>query len=598
MMKRLRLLLLLPVLALSLVFSLSPVRIAQAQNVQDFDIKSFAADYYLGKNADNEAELRVEERITAVFPEYDQNHGILRAIPKTYEDKSLQLKVAKVTDRLGNAYSYSSSTQNDNLVLKIGDAGKYVHGEKTYVISYTMRDVITYYDEHDEWFWDVNGTEWMQPFGSVTARIHIPNGLAESISKSPKCFTGALGSTASNCEITQSVENDATIINVRAANLLPGQNLSFVMGFEKNTFSPYQPSLWEVVRPLLFLSPLVLLPLLTTIWLVSRWRNSGRDPKGKGVIVPQYTPPKGLNAITSEGIMQEKVRTSAITAAIIELAIAKYLIIHEIASDKKHAKPEYSIELVKPLEGLTAEQLLLVQGLFGKAPSTGQKVEMKSLKNKLYGDVVKIHKQTMQSLYKDGYFANDPIKAPRGFMIGGVLATLIGFMLAFTVILTPIGIGLITSGLIMMFAARTMPARSVKGVETKEYLLGLKAYIKLAEKDRIAFLQSPEGVKQFGQAGKHSTQVKLFETLLPYAMLFGLEKQWAEQFKDLYNEPPEWYQGNTSAFRTGYLVGSLHSFNTAATSTFTAPSSSGSSGFSGGGGSSGGGGGGGGGGGW
>ncbi len=597
-MKRLRLLLFLPVLVLSLVFSLASMRSARAQNVQDFDIKSFTADYYLGRNADNEAELRVEERITAVFPKYDQNHGILRAIPKKYEDNSLKLKVIGVTDQLGNEYPYSSSTQNDNLVLKIGDANKYVHGETTYVISYTMRDVITYYDEHDEWFWDVNGTEWMQPFGSVAARVHIPNGLAESISKSPKCFTGAMGSTASNCEITQSVENDNTIVNVRAANLLPGQNLSFVMGFEKNTFSPYQPSLWEVISPLLFLSPIVIAPLVTVIWLVNRWRKSGKDPKGSGVIVPQYTPPKGLNAITSEGIMQEKVRTTAITAAIIELAIAKYLIIHEIASDKKHGKPEYSVELVKPLEGLTPEQLLLVQGLFGKAPTQGQKVDMKSLKNKLYGDVAKIHKQTMQSLYADGYFANDPIKTPKVFLIGGVLAALIGFMLAFTVVLTPFGIGLIASGLIMMFAARTMPARSVKGVETKEYLLGLKAYIKLAEKDRIAFLQSPQGVKQYGQTGKHSTQVKLFETLLPYAMLFGLEKQWVEQFKDLYSEPPEWYQGNTSAFRTGYIVGSLHSFNAAAASTFTAPSSSGSSGFSGGGGSSGGGGGGGGGGGW
>jgi len=80
--------------------------------------------------------------------------------------------------------------------------------------------------------------------------------------------------------------------------------------------------------------------------------------------------------------------------------------------------------------------------------------------------------------------------------------------------------------------------------------------------------------------------------------LFGLEKKWAEQFADLYREPPSWYDGNVSGFRTAYLVSSLGDLSSATAASFSAPSSSGSSGYSGGGGFSGGGGGGGGGGGW
>jgi uncharacterized membrane protein len=91
--------------------------------------------------------------------------------------------------------------------------------------------------------------------------------------------------------------------------------------------------------------------------------------------------------------------------------------------------------------------------------------------------------------------------------------------------------------------------------------------------------------------------IKLFEDLLPYAMLFGLEKEWAEQFNNLYTQPPGWYSGNMSTFNAIYLANAMSGFNSASSNVFTAPSSSGSSGF-GGGGFSGGGGGGGGGGGW
>jgi uncharacterized membrane protein len=114
-------------------------------------------------------------------------------------------------------------------------------------------------------------------------------------------------------------------------------------------------------------------------------------------------------------------------------------------------------------------------------------------------------------------------------------------------------------------------------------------------------LQSPEGAEKLPLAEQFDpkspeAKVKLFEKLLPYAMLFGLEKDWAKQFDDIYTNPPGWYQGNWSAFNAGYLVGSLNDFNAASATSFASPSSSSGSGFSGG--AAGGGGGGGGGGGW
>jgi uncharacterized membrane protein len=125
--------------------------------------------------------------------------------------------------------------------------------------------------------------------------------------------------------------------------------------------------------------------------------------------------------------------------------------------------------------------------------------------------------------------------------------------------------------------------------------------MEMAEAERIRYLQGPEGAEKIPtglDTEDPKEKLKLFEKLLPYAMLFGIEKKWAKQFEGLYTQPPEWFHGNNlNSFSTGYLIGSLGSIKSASSAVFTSPQSSGSSGF-GGGGFSGGGGGGGGGGGW
>jgi uncharacterized membrane protein len=126
-----------------------------------------------------------------------------------------------------------------------------------------------------------------------------------------------------------------------------------------------------------------------------------------------------------------------------------------------------------------------------------------------------------------------------------------------------------------VFFAILMGHRTKKGVEIKEKLLGLKMYLESAEKDRIKFHNAPEKNPQ------------RFEKFLPYAMVFGVEKEWAEQFKDIYKEQPEWYEGvGGQTFNSVVLANSLNSFSrTASGSMISAPSSAGSggSGFSGGG---------------
>jgi uncharacterized membrane protein len=121
--------------------------------------------------------------------------------------------------------------------------------------------------------------------------------------------------------------------------------------------------------------------------------------------------------------------------------------------------------------------------------------------------------------------------------------------------------------------------------------------MQIAEAERIKLLQSPSGRYTEKIDTSDGTQVvRVYERLLPYAMLFGIEKEWAKQFAALYAEQPEWYHG-TGTFNAVLFASAMHDFSVASSQSFTSPSSSSSSGM-GGGGFSGGGGGGGGGGGW
>ncbi len=131
------------------------------------------------------------------------------------------------------------------------------------------------------------------------------------------------------------------------------------------------------------------------------------------------------------------------------------------------------------------------------------------------------------------------------------------------------------------------------GAELRDHLRGMHLYIKVAEQDRLRVLQSPEGALRTPvHVDDPREMLKLNERMLPYAVLFNLEKDWAEQLAVQYEDGrPDWYVSN-QPFNAAIFAAGVSGLSTSA-STVTASSTSGGSS---GGGSSGGGGGGGGGG--
>ena len=111
-----------------------------------------------------------------------------------------------------------------------------------------------------------------------------------------------------------------------------------------------------------------------------------------------------------------------------------------------------------------------------------------------------------------------------------------------------------------------MPAKTRQGALAKEHILGLKRYLTVAEKDRIEFHNAPE------KNPEH------FEKLLPYAMVLGVEQEWAKQFAGIYNQQPNWYDDSSGKYFTAFaLTDSLNNFQAKADTTLASRPSSASS---------------------
>lgn len=564
------------VLALMVMLGATPLASA---DTSDFTIDNFAADYTLGED-DPQGTLTVHEQLTVNFSDY--NHGIYRAIPDRYNSMPQHVHIIAVT-RDGANEHYSKSTSNQNVVLKIGSPTTTITGLHHYEVDYKVYNVIRFVGDRQELNWNVNGTQSQQPFLHVTTQLHVPAELTGKLTDA-KCYTGIIGSTGSDCLVTT---NRGVITFTTTRQLNGGETLTFNAQVPHGYFArPTLVDRWDDYKGMIL--PAVGLPLLALLLGAQAWLRSGRDSKGRGTIVPEYAPPADLKPAEVDVLLNNTLGKNAVAATIIDLAIRKYLKIHETESKGVLGfgrSKAYSFEQVT--QSNTAElnnyEGLVLAGLF----ASGTVVTIDSLSGSFYKTVQSLQKSIPKSLANRGYFRTNPATAGSLWHWSGI-ALGIGalFLIRYGVGLT---IGLVAAGLILLFFGFLMPSRTRQGAEAKDAVEGLKLYLNTAEKDRIAMLQGP-GAPYAAQSAEPTKTVELFEKLLPYAMVLGVEKQWAKQFEGIYSSPPDWYSGNWTTFTTLNFANSLSGSVGAMSGSFAAPSS-GSSGFSGGAGGGGGGGG-------
>ncbi|MDX9855264.1 MAG: DUF2207 domain-containing protein [Parcubacteria group bacterium] len=540
-------------------------------------INSFDLEFKI--NSDGSVEIT--EKILYDFDTL-QRHGIFRDIPYKYKARGgnfeLRISDVSVTDENGRSYNFSKTSSGGNVSIKIGDADRYVTGQKIYIISYKVRRALNYFDDHDEFYWNAIGNGWDIPIENISAKAILPEG---SESAQNECFVGYYGSQE-RC-VYETSQNE---INFSSRDLSPNEGMTIVVGFPKGTVA--EPSVISNLLETLKDNWIAFIPFIVLIFMFDRWRKKGRDPKGRGTIVAQYEAPDNLTPLEAGTLVDESAHNKDVSSEIIDLAVRGYLKI--IKTEDKillFKTADYKFEKLKESDDLKNEfDREIMKGIFGSG-GIGKTVKLSSLTNKFYQNLKKITDNAYDSLVSKGYFPRNPVTTKAVYLVSGLAVAFLSFLAApffgFIGVLS-----LVISGIIITAFSFIMSVKTQKGVLAREHILGLKEYMKVAEKERLKFHNAPR------KNPEH------FEKLLPYAMALGVYKEWAQQFKDIYQGSPEWYSDPAGTnFSSIALADSLSNFSSSADSTIiSSPSSAsgGGSGFSGGG--SGGGGGGGGGGSW
>lgn len=495
-------------------------------------VTNFTADYTL----EADATVEVVETIEYDFGSMSR-HGIYRdlstkhAQPATawYKTRSVDIAIQQVL-RDGIPEPFTVQKSGDNVEIKIGDADRTVTGNHTYTIAYTLTGALSYGPSGSEFYWNVTGTDWPVTIERVQAILHDPD---ELFLPQRACYTGATGASTA-CVMGAAADSAVTFT---AQSLSPGNGITIAQEVRADEVANV---IVERVPFGFWFIPLLLTGVIALIYRLFRLFTKHRP---NVPIIAEYEPYPGALPMYTGVLIDGQLDPKDITAGLLYLAEQGFIKIKK--TDRKvlflFNVEDYDVELLKPLDATvtefqqTALTLLFPTLIVGEVQSLSELKSSTSRQRSNYKILQSLKTAIAADLMAQGFFEK-----------------------------------------VLLLARR----RTTKGYEAMNHLKGFKEFLSVTDKDRFAFHNAP------------AKNPETFMQYLPYAVAFGVEKEWAELFKDIAIPTPEWYEGgNVGTFNAVALTHDLGAFSTAFSS------SSGTTGSSGGG-SVGGGGGGGGGGSW
>lgn len=356
---------------------------------------------------------------------------------------------------------------------------------------------------------------------------------------------------------------------VYTANLAEGEVKNVTINLETESWMSFA----LLLNTLITFFGLFFIPA-AIIYVYINYRRKGVDANMQKTIIPLFKPPVDVPPYLLGTIKDETVDKEDIVGSIIDLAFRGYIKIREITKDVNYELTK--LEGKKGDPGLSEMETQIMDAVFKGA----EQVTTAKMQNYFYYKYSALQNQIYKEVVQKGFFNRSPEVIRSSYLgcgvfifIGGIVSScfisIFGTVfLGYLTICTPI-LGLITLGLGYIVASKYMPAKTEKGSKVYADILGFRMYLNTAERYTLQNLK-PED----------------FERYLSYAIVFGIEKQWAEKFKDIYNKVPDWYEGSSPDIWDAYWISSIaRSFaNSTITNMSPAPKSGSSgSGWSGGG---------------
>jgi uncharacterized membrane protein len=546
----------------------------------------------------------VRERIVVDFGE-EERHGIYRTIPYYFQGRKLEFNLISVEDDSGSSYQVFKEEKDGKVYWRIGDPEVLVKGEKVYNITYKVKGAINYFKEHDEVYWNVNGTEWEMEIKEISCIVNLPEGA--DVSKVKYTFyTGKEGSREQNGKAW--VEGNKVFF--KAGPFKAGENLTIVVGIPKGVLiEPPKPSWISRNWGLLFM---ILLPLISLLYMLYQYFRYGRDPRIYRSIMVEYEPPDNLKPAEIGTLVDEYADDRDIVATIIDLAVRGYLKIKPLGNK------DVEIEILREGDDLEGYERKVFEAIKesakdGKVLKLGEGVGqyIRSLEpseaeeyvekyKELHGTLESVKHEIYELVTQRGYFQENPKAKRDNYAALGILMFLIAvftgwifkhpdigngnlFFIFFTMapVIVPIIFWtslrktkqfyfvLFFSASFILYIAFIFMSSYINGTiynlisilhhPSVEVPLGIAltgviiAFIGLhmpRKTERgVEMYKRVLGFKEFIKRVEEDHLKRMdpteLERIIPYAIVLGIENIWIEKISKVINYIPDWIQTST-----------------------------------------------------
>jgi hypothetical protein len=221
-------------------------------------------------------------------------------------------------------------------------------------------------------------------------------------------------------------------------------------------------------------------------------------PRPDRIIVPQYEPTPGLSLVAAAELLGESRR--AVAAQLVDLAVRGVVVV-------SRQKRGFVLELARPealADPATApgqDERDILHAFFGGL-TPGARRELRRGANRELGAALRDQHRRVVARLVLGNLARERSWLERAVVFW-----------------------------------RKQPTEPTSAAHPAvDHLWGIHDYVELAEKDRFAMLQSPAGA--LTEPRGELEILRLHERLLPYAVLFGLEKAWMRELDVRYRSLP------------------------------------------------------------
>ena len=485
-----------------------------------FIIKSYHVEVLLQEDG----VIKVIEDIEVDFKE--QRRGIFRRIPTVYNANGNDQYKIEIGDIEVSDWNYKVSNKGNEKEIRIGDADRYLTGLQKYRITYRAYGAIARYDSSDEFYWNIIGPEWEVPISAASYSVRFPYGWSSKI-KNYKATAGRYGALT----ILPDTLTDNLIQNSLPVSLNPSEGISVSFeipkgllpvelrrhqGKSEETFGvQQQPNKW-----------LSLIPAGLAALLFGQWRQRGRRQPESTDIVDQYYPPEGMSPAQVGTFYDYKVNRRDIISLLPYWGDRGYIKMRQINEDVYFEK----------LKNLDPDEPAYAHDLYNKIFESSDSTLLSSLNQKMYNTMSGVASKLRKEVKSKELYDQRAVQLfHSGFMIAlaiGFIALAIFLMIGLNAIV--IGVGFLILGLFSGVIHFLQPKLSDKGHAMQEHLVGLYRFLKSPDPDRLSTLtrEKPSYISQ----------------LFPYALAFGLDREWEEYFKERDYGAPEYYIHSTGVY--------------------------------------------------